>query len=567
VPPTADETGRAVGSAEGRGRLLDGLTRREVLRGAVAGAGIFALEVWAPVTGMAQSLARGGTLRSATRLRSPHGTIDGLFQADAFEVGRGETLRFDPTVDTTLEVRGNVVVLGRLEMRPEPGVEHVLRFIDVDETAFVGGGLDPLDSDVGLWVMGRGQLDIQGTGKPAWNRTGNSPRWRGQDELIVAPVAPGDFQPRPFVKGAPVPTFGERRAEVLNLTRNARIEGTPGGRAHVFIRSSKPQSIRHAEFRYLGPRQAGGESTEGVLGRYPLHFHHAHGGSRGSVIQGVVVRDAGNHAFVPHMSHGITFRSCIAYEVFEDAYWWDPGDATDDLVFERCIAASIHSDPEQHGLRLSGFVLAMGEGQRLRRCVAFAVQGGRDASGYIWPEAGDSGLWEFTDNIAHNNAHAGIFVWQNNGEPHTIDRFTAYNNGSSGIRQGAYQNAYHYADLDLRDQPLSIELLANGKRDPSGRPMSWTDVQGTSLVVQAHSSHLVSDDPVLFLRCSFPAGVTLNDGGGAAGPLDFLDCELGPESFSVLSLNPDTVVRVQNTNGTAFQLTVDGVRDIAVFRP
>jgi hypothetical protein len=457
-----------------------------------------------------------------------------------------------------------MLVLGRLEMRPQPGVEHILRFVDVDESAFVGGGLDPIDSDVGLWVMGDGVLDIRGAGKEAWNRLGNSQTWQGQDDLVVAPIEPGDFTPKPFTSGKSVPALGDRRAEVLNLTRSVRIEGTPSGRAHVFIRSMQPQSIRYATLRYLGPRQAGGESTEGVLGRYGLHFHHAHDGSRGSVVQGVVVRDCGNHAFVPHMSHGITLRDCIAYEVFEEAYWWDPHDRTNDLVIDGCVAASVHHDPENHGFRLAGFTMGDGRHLEIRGCVTFAIQGAKNSAGYVWPEA-PSGVWTFEDNLAHNNVAAGIFVWQNVGDPQVIRRFTAFNNGLAGVINGAYINSYHYRELDVRDQESSIQLIAGGRADPLGRPQSWIDVQGGALYVGQHN--LSAEVPVLVKDCSFPGGVTLSDADGEPGLLDFVDCGLEPSDFDVLALNPNTIVRVQGSSGTAFELTSSGVRNITSFYP
>jgi hypothetical protein len=351
---------------------------------------------------------------------------------------------------------------------------------------------------------------------------------------------------------------------VLNLTRNVRIEGTPSGRSHVFIRSMRPQSIRYAALRFLGPRQPSGDSTEGVLGRYGLHFHHAHDGSRGSVVEGVVVRDCGNHAFVPHMSHGITITSCISHETFEDAYWWDPHDRTLDLVIDRCVAAGVHADPEIHGYRLAGFTLGAGRNLLMRGCVAFGVQGNDTSAAFIWPEA-PSGLWDFEDNLAHNNAVAGIFVWQNAAEGHRITRFTSYNNGKAGIIHGAYVNPYHYRDLDLRDQTNAIELIAAGRTDALGRPQSWTDVEGGTLSVGEH--HLPGEVPTLFERCSFPGGVTLDDGAGDPGPLDFVNCGLHPSDFSVISLNPGTVIRVQGSDGAAYELTASGARDISRFHP
>ena len=40
-------------------------------------------------------------------------------------------------------------------------------------------------------------------------------------------------------------------AEVLNLSRNVRIEGTQGGRTHILIHSMQPQTIRYASMRWV----------------------------------------------------------------------------------------------------------------------------------------------------------------------------------------------------------------------------------------------------------------------------------------------------------------------------
>jgi hypothetical protein len=540
------------------------LSRRDLLLGAASATGVLALNSIGPVASVAAAGASPRPGKSARRIADGAGTIDGLVRSGPLEVRSGRTLRFDPKRDTALEVTGNLVVRGRLEMKPEPGVEHVLRFVDVDESAFVGGGLDPLDTDVGLWVMEEGVLDVRGTSKRAWNRSGASGSWDRRDELVAAPVAPGDFEPTSFALGDRVPKWEGRRAEVLNLTRNVRIEGTPGGRAHVFIRSMRPQRIRNATLRHLGPRQPDGEYTASVLGRYGLHFHHCHKGSAGSLVEGVVIRDCGAHAFVPHLSHGITFRDCIAYDVFDEAYWWDPHDRTNDLLIDRCVAGSVHFDPDVRGFRLAAFLLGLGNGMALRRCVAFAVHGSRTSSGYSWPEI-PSGVWTFRDNLAHNNVAAGIFVWQNVEAPHLIRRFTAYNNGEAGVIHGAYSNSYHYRDLDLTGQEIAVRLSASGRPDRSGRPQSWVDVRGGRLIIESHG--LASQAPALFLRCSFAGGVTVNEFVGHPGAFDFVECGLEPDGFRIEHLNPRTVIRVQRGDGSAFELTAAGVRDIHPFYP
>jgi hypothetical protein len=264
------------------------------------------------------------------------------------------------------------------------------------------------------------------------------------------------------------------------------------------------------------------------------------------------------------MSHGITFRDCIAYDVYDEAYWWDPHDRTNDLLIERCVAGSVHFDPEFLGYRLSAFLLGLGSSMELRRCVAFAVHGSGTSSGYSWPEI-PSGVWTFRDNMAHNNVAAGIFVWQNVGKPHLIRRFTAYNNGEAGIIHGAYSNAYHYRHLDLTGQETAIELFAAARPDVSGRAQSWVDVRGGRLVVRGHG--LASEAPALFLRCSFAGGVTMDEVVGHAGAFDFVECGLEPDGFLIESLNLGTVIRVQRDDGSAFELTAEGVRDITAFYP
>jgi hypothetical protein len=128
---------------------------------------------------------------------------------DGFRVPAGKVLTFDPNVSTTVRVGANVVVEGTLRMKPaSPQVVHRLVFEGIDEARFVGGGMDVLESDIGLWVIGSGVLDIAGSPKVAWNRTGIDPTWLPTDELRVTPTDRGDFGSGGFpllIPGDPVP--------------------------------------------------------------------------------------------------------------------------------------------------------------------------------------------------------------------------------------------------------------------------------------------------------------------------------------------------------------------------
>ena len=432
----------------------------------------------------------------------------------------GGELVFHPGRDVTLRSTRNIVVLGRLTMKPRgPKVQHKIVFANVNESGFEGGGMDVLDSDVGLWVMQNGVLDIAGEEKLAWTRTTGSVEanaetielsadpagWRVGDELVITPTgSPStgghstafDVTTVQAMAGRTI-TLGRRTnfahpavdsqgetftSEVLNLTRNVRIEGTPGGRAHVFIRSGRRQRVRFASIRHVGPSR--------VLGRYGLHFHHCHKGSKGSLAEGVVVRDAGHHAFVPHMSHGVTFSNCVSFDTESEAYWWDLLDATHGALYKSCVAALVRPGFEDdRGLRLSGFSINRGNRNTARGCVAVGVQGDKNASGFHWPEAGQGdgmGVWTFEDNMAHNCRNDGIFTWQNDESVHNIDRFVAYRCGSFGIEHGAYFNRYRYRDA-LLVQNAAGGVLNHARSGTSGRTVAFERV-------------VIEDSPVGFLE-------------------------------------------------------------------
>jgi hypothetical protein len=464
----------------------------------------------------------------------------------------GSVLIFDRRKNGTLEITGNVVVYGKLVMRPRnPSLIHRLLFTGANEARFVGGGMSVLGSDVGLWVMEHGQLNVLGSSKLAWTRTTDSVAagatsielqedpvgWAVGDEIALTPTASPAIEghatrydeatiaaisgrtiqlsqatafAHPAVELAP----GNRlTAEVLNLSRNVRIEGSPRGRAHVFIHAMHPQTVQNVAIRYVGPRQPSSDGhTDPVLGRYGLHFHHCEDGSRGSLVSGVVVRDCGAHAFVPHMSHGITFTDCISHNTFEEAYWYDPAlregktipPSTNDAVYERCVASLVRSDPSNVP-QLSGFFLGTGTGNAARQCLAVGVQGAKTASGFIWPKASEDGAWIFEDCLAHNNAANGIFAYQNSSLTHVISRFRAYHNGHAGIEHGAYKNRFLYEDSTLYGN-LEAAVVIHALSDPAPHIRLirlLCDGGGLSDHAVVMTRHFIEGEPVEITGCTF----------------------------------------------------------------
>ncbi len=552
-------------------------------------------------------------------------------------VPAGELWCFDPNVSTTVEVTGNVVVRGTLLIAPaDPSVTHTLRFTGANEQAFVGGGDQVLPTDVGLWIMGAGTLYSIGAPKIGWARAAGAVAqgatqitldadpygWEVGDEITVAPTGYASasqhtqFDQRTitaisgrtltlnagtaFAHPAVATPAGTFTAEVMNLTRNVRIEGMPPafewprsgqvnttGRAHVFVHNTEPaqQILAWTTLRYLGPRQAeGARDSRDVLGRYALHIHESDDNSRGSLIVGVVVRDAGSHAYVPHASNGITFYDTISYNTAGDAYWWDLGAFTDDTVWDRAVAALVKNDPGSLSRQVNGFLLGRSvnvNSNFLTNSVAVGVQGGRSgggltSAGFTWPGLGDDigGVWVFQGNLAHNNKEDGIFVWQVNTTPHVISSFVAYHNGGAGIEHGVYGNAYVYEGVTLYENGRyglsrnEVTLLAGSRVGGAEGALTFRDfvvdsngAAPTALFIgPLRSSATLTQLRRWDVRGYTDRAVTVDEPASVSGRYDLVcwtvggAAELEPGDFRLVYMHPNSLIRVQRANGTAYQI-------------
>lgn len=501
----------------------------------------------------------GGPLRVADAATQ---RLSGSVALGHTTVAAGNVLEFDPNASTTVEISGDLMVEGILRMKPaSASIQHVLRFTNGGE----------------LHVM-TGQLDIVGTPKTAWNRTGSDPTWTASDVLVVTPVAAGDTTVKTFKQGSTVPSFSSSRgtfsAEVLNLTRNVMIEGTPTlAMKRIMIMSPKPQTIRYATVRYAG--------IASEIGHYPIHMHFMGEGARGSLIEGVVVRDGFHHAYAIHGSHGVTLRNCIAYSIVGDAYWWDlppqandPVNNTDDGLWENCIAADLVEGASTPPGELSGFLLGAGSGNAVRGCVATAVGPSANSSGFHWPSQANSqpNVWNFEDNIAHNNSMHGIFVWQNTDtQGHFIDRFVGYRNLKTGSTHGAYNHTgYHYRDsLFVANEGAGLSQHAQSAAPENHQTQTRLSFERVTFsgnpALKLDRHVLGGTQPTLYLDCVFDGQIEVADNVQERGLYDFVRCGLESSDFTITSIHPGSVIRVQRLDGTGYQITAGGVKTIAAF--
>lgn len=444
---------------------------------------------------------------------------------------------------------GDVHIAGNVNLTGDLIIEG--RLTGVDTFTLEGNGFQ-------LLVQHGGQLDLRGVEKTAWCPWGDTATgWQLGDFLAVAPTAPnvfvmsavlwsGAWGTRPaFSPDVTLPDGQVVKPEVANLIRSITLKNL--SRIH-FHDDAGVQILKHVAVVDSG--------VTGVLAKYPLHFHLCGESVRGSLLEGVVVVNGKNHAFVVHGSHGVTLRDCVAHNTTNDAYWWDPPVAippafqkdhtannSNDIVYDHCLASRVNPVPGDNGFRLAAFVLGAGSGNTLTDSVATCVQGQSavDASGFHWPESANQNVggnqWVFENNTAHNNKVDGIFVWQNDSNPHVVDGFVGYRNGGTQIDHGAYDNNYDFVNMVLMGGTQgSFRLHA------VGNVLLGNVIADTSLRIEKHNA-----DAAVFAivrNCQFPSVVYAETGLTHVSKIRYEDCGLTPSLFIMSAALPGSVAEI-----------------------
>lgn len=525
------------------------------------------------------------------------------------EISLGHTVLLNSAATVNAQ---NIIVNGTWQKRPGA---H-LKYTGIIERDMTGGGMVPLPKDFGIWVVGTGKLDWQGTAKNSWsNAIGSVGKnstsvtvkdatgWKVGDEIEINPTGKGarpdeEYEERRIasIAGNTI-HFNEPllfdhlqvknwTPEVLNLTRDINIEGTPTGRTHILITSTAIQNIQYASFRHCGPRKDlnGDGVAELLLGRYAIHFHHC-GWVKGTIVHGCVCRDNGNHAFVPHGSHGIKMTDNIAYNNIEMPFWYDFAHSTHELIWDRNIAVrtkyvsqSLAADVDvpvadmPPTLGASNFSIGLGFGNSCTRCVGVGSNGDEHASGdFIWPADSESGPWFFEDNLSHSSTQS-MWNWDNSPIVHLIRKFFAYN-CKLGLYHGAYVNNFNFQDCEYYNAPL--EIRANSNSSYGQRYENITiDCPDSDYCIITSSANKEGFRPIVFRNVKFSGGIkgdvwveSQNIDGTIRllKNMDFINC--GQPRFV---FNPNTwdneVVRVQD-GAAAFKITKAGKVSIPLFAP
>jgi hypothetical protein len=569
------------------------LTRREVVR-RIGGLSVFAALFGASrlVTGRAVTDSSNvasldevlGANGSATcTIEGPSGSVDdtrnreartrGSTTTEAVTESTTTTHHMDettPTVPSTVTTvpLGNVQLLGIVGPLTIPGgiTATIVGDVTLGGDLIIEGlltGVDTFTLDgkgFQILVQKGGQVDLAGKAKTGWARVGDSvSNWSAGDRLAIAPTASGDFSVKYSTWGGGWSGIGAPAAitlldgrvfqpEVVNLTRSITLKNLA---RFMFHMGAGPSTLKHIAVVDSGRKLD--------LGFYPIHFHMNGNTVHGSLVEGVVVENGANHAFVPHGSHGIHIKDCAAVAILDNPYWWDEGGLgtphfSEDIFYDRCLALGVvPGDPNgQDRFRLSGFNIGAAKRSMAIGCAAAAVQPGGEGSGFWW--AGGSGNtiegWLFDGCVAHNNKDNGIAFWTNAEEPHLIQNFVGYRNGKYGVDHGAYLNAVRYHGMVLQengaypDKPGGAVTLHSNSRASGPSPgQTFQDVlTDGELAIDSHA--LPTMAPTYQTRASYSRVRFFKEMNQEPSIQLFADCGLAPADFDLAEVNPNTVIEL-----------------------
>jgi hypothetical protein len=482
-------------------------------------------------------------------------------------------------IGPNVQIAGNLRTEGgTIAMRPGSS----LKFLGGDPDKYVGGGMGyeaKFANDIGLWVGSNGVLDIRGTPKTGWNRTGKDATWKSTDEYWIAPTGVDDFVPKRWYPGQPIPQINPLvpAAEVMNVTRDVVIEG-PG---HIHIHSTKPQRVEYVTLRGMGVSNKKHEGS--VLGRYALHIHHSGDGSRGTIIRGVAAVNSKGTVFVPHESNGITFTDVVSVNSYGSAFWWDNVDRSNDLIVDRFAASGVYMPRSVTGKTSHETAVSLGGGTNLviRNSAASGARGSSISHGFDWPSSGDnegSAIWDFKEgNVAHNNEGSGVRLWFNSFDDHVIANVITYRHGMAGIENGAYANATLYTNTVSVDD--KVVQHASGRATPKGRPARFERITAIARKGPALAIGRLRAAPSTrteFIDCTLEAGpgspkVQLANPETAQPFIAlFRHCGVTPDDIDIVApyskALAKTSIVIEHESGKKWELTLDMVKNRKVVR-
>ncbi|CAI5957022.1 unnamed protein product, partial [Closterium sp. NIES-65] len=234
------------------------------------------------------------------------------------------------------------VVGGQVDLHGLPGPPSMPVWVRLNKTAIAGQKEIVVNADVSTWPVG-GEIAIASTSAKMDEAekaviAGVSPHPQGYRILLSGPLKYShDGNPKAVLDG-----FGgavDVRGEVGLLHRNIVIHGVhetgkyelEGGHFMVFM-TQTPQFIEGVQFAYMG--------QQGVLGRYPLHFHVCGEANQSHVVRKNAIVYSKQRCVVIHATSNMTIEDTVTYESKGHCFLVEEGSENNN-VFRRNLGISV----------------------------------------------------------------------------------------------------------------------------------------------------------------------------------------------------------------------------------
>ncbi|GJP61931.1 hypothetical protein CLOP_g19052 [Closterium sp. NIES-67] len=250
----------------------------------------------------------------------------------------------DPQNPRNLGHKAFIVVGGAVDLHGMPGSASAPAWVRLVRTVVPGDKFVVVDGDITNWPVG-GTVAVAST----------SANMNEAETGVITYVAPmpsgpgyyiGLAKPLKFrhegsLQGIPDGVGGtvDIRGEVALLDRNVIIRGykekppfdTDGGHFMVFM-TRTPQVIEGVQFLGLG--------NQGVLGRYPVHFHICGNGNQAHIVRKNVIAASQQRCVVIHATSDMTIEENVAYETKGHCFLTEEGSEYNN-VFKRNLGINI----------------------------------------------------------------------------------------------------------------------------------------------------------------------------------------------------------------------------------
>jgi len=282
------------------------------------------------------------------------------------------------------------------------------------------------------WRIGDELLVTGSSRKPGYRKMREDPNAASSETRKIAKIDGATIQlDKPLVNEHA--GTDEFRSEAANLSRNVIVESAdPAGvRGHTMYHRNSAGGLSYARFAHLG--------KEGLLGRYPIHYHLVGDTMRGSSVLGVSVVDSHNRWVTIHGTHYLVVRDCIGYRSIGHGYFLEdatevynlldrnlgvqafngkrlpdqvlPFDPNDGAAFwwsngRNSLTRNSASENEQYGYRLD-----MQKTQRFDAALPILLPDGSKQK----IDVRTIPIFRFDDNESHTEGLAGMVVAANGG--------------------------------------------------------------------------------------------------------------------------------------------------------